>query len=131
MADSRRIAGLVGPVLVAIILTENPFVNPRLYDAQIPPLVYLSGTLLVVAGLSIVRAHNRWSVGWPVLVTVVGWVACALGLVRMTFPHAYLQTETDSGPVVLVVEAALLALGLFLTWKGYFGERERGAEEEP
>jgi hypothetical protein len=63
MADSRRIAGLLGPTLIALILSENEFINPHLYDHQIPPVVYLSGTLLFVAGLATVRVHNRWSGG--------------------------------------------------------------------
>jgi hypothetical protein len=66
MVNSRRIAGLLGPTIVALILSENEFINPRLYDLQIPPVVYLSGTLLLGAGLSIVRAHNRSTYSWPV-----------------------------------------------------------------
>jgi len=119
VVDPKRIAGIVGPVLVAIILTENPFVNPNLYDDQIPPVVYLSGVLFFVAGLLTVRAHNRWSGGWPILITLFGWLAVGLGLVRMTFPHAYIATNTTQGGAVLAIEGALLALGIFLTYKGY------------
>ncbi len=119
MVDSKRIAGIVGPVLVAIILTENPFVNPHLYDDQIPPVVYLSGVLLLVAGLFTIRAHNRWSGGWPILITLLGWLAAGLGLVRMAFPNAYIATDTTHGGAVLAIEAALLASGIFLTFKGY------------
>ena len=119
MEDSRRIAGIVGPVLVAVIFTENPFINPHLYDDQIPPVVYLSGVLLLIAGLSILRAHNRWTVGWPVLITVLAWLATALGLVRMAFPHAYIATKTTQGGAVLAAEATLLATGAFLTYKAY------------
>lgn len=53
MTDAKVIAGLVGPALVALGLTENPYVNPHLYDAQIPPVVYLSGTLLFIASVSL------------------------------------------------------------------------------
>ncbi len=119
MADSKRIAGIVGPVLVAIILTENPFVNPHLYDDQIPPVVYLSGVLLLVAGLFTIRAHNRWSGGWPVLITLLGWLAATLGLTRMAVPHAYIASYTPQGGAVLATEAALLAAGIFLTFKAY------------
>ena len=59
-AQSRRIAGLLGPTIIVMIVSEFPLVQPRLYDAQIPPVVYLSGVLMFVAGLAIVRAHNRW-----------------------------------------------------------------------
>jgi hypothetical protein len=119
LGDSKRIAGIVGPALIAIILTENPFVNPHLYDEQIPPLVYLSGVLLLVAGLFSIRAHNRWSADWPVLITLLGWLAVALGLLRMAVPHAYITNYTGQSAGVLATEAALLSMGIFLTFKAY------------
>lgn len=59
MTNSKRIAGLLGPTLIAVTISESEFINPHLYEHQIAPVVYLSGTLLFVAGLSIVRVHNR------------------------------------------------------------------------
>ena len=91
MVDSRRIAGLLGSTIIALIMSENEFINPHLYDHQIPPVVYLSGTLLFVAGLSIVRAHNRWTRGWPAFVTLTGWFAILLGPFRMFTPGLYEQ----------------------------------------
>ena len=41
-AESRRIAGLLGPTIIVMIVSEFPLVQPRLYDAQTPPVVYLS-----------------------------------------------------------------------------------------
>jgi hypothetical protein len=38
MAHSKRIAGMVGPPIVAMIVSEFPLVQPHLYDAQIPPV---------------------------------------------------------------------------------------------
>jgi hypothetical protein len=49
-----------------------PVVQPHLYDEPIPPVVYLSGVLMFVAGLAIARAHNRWAWDWTVLVTMTG-----------------------------------------------------------
>ena len=69
LADSKRIAGLVGPTIVAMTASELALVQPHLYDAQIPPVVYLSGTLMFVAGLAIIRVHNVWTRNWTVLVT--------------------------------------------------------------
>ena len=41
MPNSKRIAGLVGPTLVAMLVSEFPLLQPHLYDAQIPPVVSL------------------------------------------------------------------------------------------
>ena len=61
MANSKQVGGLVGPTLVAVLASESSFVQPSLYDVQIPPVVYLSGALLFVADLAVVRAHNVWA----------------------------------------------------------------------
>jgi hypothetical protein len=119
MADSRHIAGLLGPTIIALITSENDFVNPHLYDHQIPPVVYLSGTLLFVAGLSIVRAHNRWTAGWPVLVTLTGWFAFLLGLFRMFTPGFYERGARENTTALLAIEIALLAIGIVLTYQAY------------
>jgi len=120
MPNSKRIAGLVGPVLVAMLASELPVVQPHLYDAQIPPVVYLSGVLMFVGGLAIVRAHNSWVRDWTTLVTLTGWFGILLGLVRMFAAGAYRQGSARTGSTVfLVLESLLLVVGLILTFQAY------------
>ena len=118
--NSKRIAALVGPATVAMVVSESPFVQPHLYDAQTPPVVYLSGTLLFVAGLAILRAHNQWAWNWTVLVTLSGWFALVLGVVRMFAASAYQRRAAQTGTSVFIaVEGALLLCGLVMTFKAY------------
>jgi len=79
-------------------------------------VVYLNATLLFVTGLAIVRDHNSWKGGWPVLVTSTGWLAVLGGLIRMFAP-----ASTQSGaPWVFALLFGLLAIGIFLTFKAYW-----------
>ena len=120
MPDSKRIGALLGPTIVAMVVSEFPLVQPHLYDAQIPPVVYLSGVLMFVAGLAIVRAHNRWAKDWTVLITLTGWFFLLLGLFRMFAAGLYRQSSAQTSPsVFMVVEAMLLILGLVITVKSY------------
>ena len=120
MHDSKQIAGLVGPVLVAMLVSEFPLVQPHLYDTQIPPVVYLSGVLMFVGGLAIVRAHNRWARDWTVLMTLSGWFALVLGLFRMFAAGQYQRGSANtSATVFMVAEAVLLACGIAMTFKAY------------
>ena len=120
MANSKQIAGLVGPTLVAMLVAEFPLVQPGLYDSQIPPVVYLSGVLMFVAGLAVVRAHNIWTRDWIVLVTLTGWFFMALGLIRMFAASRYHQAAVGtSAPVFMALEGALLVVALILTYQGY------------
>jgi hypothetical protein len=118
--NSKRIAALVGPTLVAMLASEFPLVQPHLYDAQIPPVVYLSGVLMFVGGLAIVRAHNHWARDWTVLLTLSGWCGLALGLFRMFAAGRYQRDSANtSSTVFMVLEGILLVIGLIMTFKAY------------
>ncbi len=120
MANSRQIAGLVGPTLVAMLLSEFPLVQPHLYDSQIPPVVYLSGVLMFVAGLAVVRVHNLWVRNWAILVTMTGWFFLLLGLVRMFAASQYHQaTVGTSSTVFMLLEGVLMVIALIITYQGY------------
>jgi hypothetical protein len=120
MSNSKQIAGLVGPTMIAMLVSEFPLVQPHLYDAQIPPVVYLSGTLMFVGGLAIVRAHNMWVRDWSVLVTLSGWFFLVLGLFRMFAAGTYQRSAAGTGvSAFIALEAILLVLALFMTFKAY------------
>jgi len=120
MQKSKQIAALLGPILVATVVSEFPLVQPHLYDAQIPPVVYLSGLLFFVGGLAVVRAHNRWVRDWSVLVTLTGWLLLLLGLFRMFAAGSYLQgSQNTSSTVFMLLEGLLLIVALIITFNGY------------
>lgn len=120
MANSKQIAALVGPTLVAMLISEFPLVQPHLYDSQIPPVVYLSGVLMFVGGLSVVRIHNVWVRNWPVLITLTGWFFLLLGLFRMFAASRYRQAAAaTSSTAFMVIEGALLVIALTITYHGY------------
>ena len=120
MTDSRRLAGLVGPTLIAIAVTEWLHVDVFLaaMGPAFGPHVYLNGTLLFVAGLAIVRAHNVWSLGWPVLLTLVGWFSMLVGLGRMAAPLAA-QAAGENFAVLYGSLVVVLVAGVVLTYQGY------------
>jgi hypothetical protein len=122
MRTSRTIAGLAGPMLIALTISE--LLNPRIFDANIAPVTYLSGSLWFLAGLAILRVHNRWSRAWPVVVTLVGWFAVVLGALRMFAPELAAQ-GASTGPTATVTQAVLLAVGAFLTYRAHGREADR------
>jgi hypothetical protein len=115
-----RMARLLGPALIGITVTE--WLNRDLLAVAPGPAfaayVYLSGTWIFVAGLAIVWAHNTWSRQWPVLITLVGWVAIIAGLGCMASPGSF-QNAGQKVPVLYGSLLVLLSIGLFLTFKAY------------
>lgn len=112
--ESKQLAGLIGPTMVALGATEA--LNLRMFESQIAPVVYLNGTILFVAGLALIRAHNRWAWRWPTRITLTGWALLMVGLYRMIAPEA---PQARAGAVTYAVLALLVVAGLFLTFKGY------------
>jgi hypothetical protein len=116
MTDPKRIAGLVGPTLVVLAASEA--LNANIWTGVSAAQTYLAGALWFVAGLAVVRAHNRWTGSWPVIVTLVGWFAIVGGLFRMFAPE-FARASAPSPAVLLCIQAALLLIGVFLTFKAY------------
>jgi hypothetical protein len=114
MTDSRRLAGLIGPSLMAVTLSET--INLHIWSTHIASLTYLNECLLLIGGLAIVRAHNLWTRRWPVLITLIGWLAMAGGLYRMFMPEAQ---QLGESPVTYAVIASLFAMGCVLTLKSF------------
>ena len=119
MTSSKHIAGLIGPTIMVLPISEA--MNLHIWAKNIAPVTYLNGTLLFVAGLSIVRAHNRWTFGWPVMVTPAGWVAILGGLFRMFAPEAQ---QAGQNSVTYAALALLFVFGAFLTFKAYRHEEK-------
>jgi hypothetical protein len=114
MTDSKQLAGLIGPTMVALGVTETS--NMEVFSNQIAPVVYLNGAILFVAGLAIVRAHNLWTWRWPVIMTLIGWTTLFGGLWRMLAPKAPQAPEIVLTYAVL---AAMVVIGAILSVKAY------------
>ena len=119
MANSKLIAGLIGPTLVAFAVAT--LINLRSFPefSSTATLIFVTGILLFVAGVAIVRSHNNWKRGWP---TILGWLAVLGGLVRLFFPIHLAANAGDIGRNTGLVVTALvvfLLLGGFLSFKGY------------
>ncbi len=126
MTTSKMIAGLMGPTLVAIaagmLLNLGSFPALAEQISRDPGLIFVSGILLFVAGLAILRVHNIWAGGWPVFVTALGWLAVLGGLLRMLFPTrlaAIAAAVGGSTGWIIAGAVVLLVLGAFLSFKGY------------
>jgi hypothetical protein len=126
MANSKTIAGLIGPILIALAAATlinlgsiSTLVESVSHD---PALVMVSGVLSFVAGLAVVRVHNHWAGDWAVLVTILGWLLLVGGLVRLLFPIwlAGMAVNFAQSTGLIAGEALLfLVIGTFLSYKTY------------
>jgi hypothetical protein len=86
MTTSKTIAALLGPTIIvgALMAPANLDATPGIVDelSKSLMLIVLAGYAAFVPGLAIVYFHNRWTGGWPVVVTVTGWLSLAIGRIR-------------------------------------------------
>lgn len=116
MTNSKYIAKLIGPPLIVMNISEA--MNAHIWANVSAAQTYLAGSLWFIAGLSIIRSHNKWMPGWPVMITLIGWFAILGGLGRMFFPEP-VQQGSQNVTVVLAIQMVLLVIGIVLTYKAY------------
>jgi len=126
MANSKTIAALIGPALIALaaaLLVNLGSISTLVESvSHNPALVLVSGVLSFVAGVAVVRVHNHWAGDWAVLVTILGWLLLVGGLVRILFPIwlAGMAANFVQSTGLIVGEAVVfLVIGVFLSYKAY------------
>ena len=115
---SRRIARILGPVLLILSITEGA--NLDAFAGNPAAVVYLNGTILLTAGVAILQARPVWGLNWRGLITGLGCAMTLAGVYRMGWPGA---AQLAGGAGTYAVLAALAVAGLILSWQGYRRER--------
>lgn len=131
MTTSRTIAALLGPVcaITGAMILCNLDAFPAIIReiGEHPTIMLLAGYMTFVPGLAIVWAHNRWQAGWPVLITLLGWLFMVVGAIRILFAYriANLTERLTSSvlPMLPGFGVLLLAVGGFLSFQAWRGER--------
>ena len=130
MTTSRYIARLMGPVMLIIgigmiggMLTEGDAYSSLMKEfIGSRALIFITGTLALVAGLAVVNAHNLWVRDWRVIVTIFGWLLIVRGVSNLVFPGT-VQTLGDrmiaSHGGILAGAAITIVLGAILSIMGY------------
>jgi hypothetical protein len=92
METSLFLARLIGPTLLAIsaaILVNQDNMREMARDfLEHRGLIFLAGILTLLGGLAIVITHNVWFAGWPVVITIFGWLSVIGGAFRIIFPDS-------------------------------------------
>jgi hypothetical protein len=86
-------------------------------------LVFLSGVLSMTAGMAIVLTHNQWIASWPVIITVLGWIATISGAFRVICPAKIeeIGRKAIQHKYGLTIGGGVwLAVGAILTFFGFF-----------
>ncbi len=125
--NSIFLARLLGPIF--LVIGVGLLVNRTSYRAMAEEvlksraLIYLFGAIAFSAGLALVLTHNVWVWGWPVIITILGWLMLIRGTLRIVVPQQVGDLASKlmaRSPHLLTVSGAIaLVLGAVLAWMGY------------
>jgi len=110
-----------------IIVCLGFFANRTLYkniieDFKKPGLLYLSGFFTLIIGLLSVLYYNIWTADWRVIITLLGWIACLKGSIRILFPEFVIRmiSRVEHRKMFYVISFALSCMvGLYLFLIGF------------
>lgn len=82
----------------------------------------LGGMIAIVGGLAIVTYHNIWSGGWPVVITVIGWISLVKGVLFLAFPKLLkvIKPVYEDKNTYNILTPFVLIFGVFFTYLGFF-----------
>ena len=82
-----KLLGLYYIIMGVAILCNIKFYTKAVKDLKRhTPLMFFSGPLILIVGLALVLVHNVW-VGWPILITLTGWLIVLKAITFLFFPH--------------------------------------------
>ena len=128
MQTSVFLAQLMGPILliaaVSLLINRDSQRAMALQFLDSPPLIYVSGILIMTAGLAIVLYHNVWVADWRVIITLFGWMAVIGGAIRILCLSAVekIGKAMMDKPWALAIGGNVwLLIAAVLIYFGYFG----------
>jgi hypothetical protein len=105
---------------IALVINKQRYVNIYKDMTSNPALLLLSGVIATIIGILLVLSHNVWVLGWPVLITIAGWMSFLKGATLLLFPQ---QMVSFFKP--LYTEKRLTIIGYYVlalaVIYGYFG----------
>jgi uncharacterized membrane protein len=125
MDTSIFLARLIGPLYVVAglgLLLNQTHYRDMLRNLPADSMVsYLSGFLALIFGLAVLQFHNLWVADWRVVLTLLGWLGLAKGILLLVFPKAGLGLSAlfARSSMILVAAVFALLLGNMFCYVGY------------
>ena len=126
MQTSIFLAKLMGPVMIviglAVLIHQEDFRKLSQEFISSRALLFLSGMIILPAGIAILIVHNVWRLDWRVLITIMGWLMTIGGAVRLLAPRFVTEranTVLKHPQMLLIAGIIWAAIGFVLFFFGY------------
>jgi vacuolar-type H+-ATPase subunit I/STV1 len=125
---TRMFARTLGPFFVIVpttVAVRGSYMQTLFTEFEANPMwPWLYGAILLMFGLIIIAFHQYWRGLAAVIVSAVGWVMAARGVILLTVPQAYSAAgnavySSGATAAIWVVFVCLALAGLYLTYVGW------------
>ena len=120
MTNSVYLALLFGVYVLVIsfslILNQRRFVNMMTDFIESPPLLFLTGVLVLMGGISVICFHNVWTLDWRGALTLIGWIAAIEGALMIAVPDPLTRLAKailNKPSIIFILAIVYLAIGVF------------------
>lgn len=107
---------------IGMLLNGNKLKSILVNFLKDPGMVLMSGFLALIIGILIVVSHNVWVMGWPVIITILGWFSLFKGVIRFMYPEMVIDKTSMwiENPVAYNISLfVIVLLGFVLLYFGY------------
>ena len=127
-----RLIGLFTLLLMsALLMRGGTMVEKTVSDG---PVILVYAIISLAIGLAMILGHNVWSGGvMPVVVTIVGWLILAKGLLLLFVTSEALTQlfeHLQYGEHNALYLTPALMIGLYLTWAGFTAPSSNARSEK-
>lgn len=126
MQTSIYLAKLLGPVMIviglAVLINQDEFRKLSQEFLASRALLFLSGFVMLPAGIAILLVHNIWLLNWRVLITIIGWLITVSSAIRLLAPQFVISrggTMSKHPQMPLIAGIVWAAIGFVLFFFGY------------
>lgn len=107
---------------IALIINPNRFKSMYQQMMKDENFLLLGGIMALLIGAFIVSVHNIWVLGWPVIITVLGWWSLIKGfglLIYSDFTRLF-SFMSDRSPLFFrIIGFVWAVLGAFFIYQGW------------
>ena len=126
MQTSIFLARLIGPVMIvvglAVLFNQRGFRELAQEFVESRALIFLSGLIILPAGIAIILVHNIWMISGSLMITLFGWITAITSAVRVIAPQFVMargRAMVQRPQMPLIAGGAWTAAGLLFCLFGY------------
>ena len=123
---TRMFARMLGPFITVIMIAAVAhFADMRQLLSEFTASdawPYVTGVFILAGGIAIVAFHQIWRGAAAIIVSVLGWLLVARGILLIAFPGVFASlADRMIGATALWIAAfvAMTLVGLYLTYVGW------------